>query len=144
MSLKMSLRMLLTYRGHHNITRLLILFVCCGLTALAKDRWNELNIGPFYVDSETDSPAAHDALTQLEQLRWVLGGLLESKDLESVWPMRVILSDSAKTKAMTPGTEFVLQNGQYLLLPAPGSRLPLGQVAAILIDANTPRMPSEV
>jgi hypothetical protein len=144
--------MLLTNRARNSqpvaalnsITRLLILFVCFTLAAPAKDRWNELNIGPFFVDSETDSQAAHDALTQLEQLRWVLGGLLESKDLESVWPLRVILSESAKTKAMTAGTEFVLQNGQYLLLTTPGSRLPLGQVAAILIDANTPRMPSEV
>jgi hypothetical protein len=112
---------------------------------LGKDaRWNELNIGPFFIDSETDSTAAHDALTQLEQLRWVLGGLLESKDLESVWPMRVVLHDSAKTNPTTAGTEFVLQNGQYILLTTPGSRLPLGQVAAILIEANTPRMPPEV
>jgi CheY-like chemotaxis protein len=126
-----------------------ILFLCFALLLQAaglwgKDRWNELNIGPFFVDSETDSAAARDALTQLEQLRWVLGGLLESKDLNSVWPIRVILSESAKTNPTTAGTEFVLQNGQYLLLTAPGSHLPLGQVAAILMDANTPRMPGEV
>lgn len=113
-------------------------------TISAKDRWSELNIGPFFVDSETDSAAAHDALTQLEQLRWVLGGLLETPDLKSVWPIRVVLSESAKTNATTAGTEFVLQNGRYVLLTAPGSRLPLGQVAAILIEANTPRMPPEV
>jgi hypothetical protein len=112
--------------------------------AAPKARWSELNIGPFFVDSESASPAARETLTQLEQLRWVLGGLLESKDLNSVWPIRVVLSDSAKANPTTAGTEFVLQNGQYLLLTAPGAHLPLGQVAAILIEANTPRMPAEV
>ncbi|HMF76322.1 MAG TPA: hypothetical protein VK604_11725 [Bryobacteraceae bacterium] len=132
------------------LSRIPILFLSFALlvtqadTVLAKDRWNELNVGPFFVDSETDSTAARDALTQLEQLRWVLGGLLEAKELNSVWPIRVVLSESAKTNPYTAGTQFVLQNGQYVLLTAPGSRLPLGQVAGILIEANTPRMPPEV
>src|SRR5882757_5002536 len=95
------------------------LFLLCfalPVEAAAKDRWSELNVGPFFVDSETDSTAARETLTQLEQLRWVLGGLLESKDLNSVWPLRVMLSDLAKTNPTTSGTEFVLQNGQYVLL----------------------------
>ena len=70
--------------------------------------------------------------------------LLESKDLQSIWPLRVMLSDLAKTNPTTSGTEFVLQNGQYVLLTAPGAHLPLGQVAIILLEANTPRMPADV
>jgi hypothetical protein len=118
----------------------------CAFASLssARDRWKEFNIGPFFVATEGDETAARDALTQLEQLRWVLGGLLEARSLNAVWPMRVLLSDSAKANATTAGTEFVLQNGQYVLLTAPGSHLPLGQVAGILIEANTPRMPAEV
>jgi hypothetical protein len=138
---------LLSPRNTRCTLALLISFISFSLTvheANAKDHWTELNIGPFYVDTDSDTGAARDALTQLEQLRWVLGGLLESKDLHSVWPLRVVLSNSAKTNPTTSGTEFVLQNAQYVLLTAPGSHLPLGQVAAILLEANTPRMPADV
>lgn len=113
-------------------------------SALAKDHWLELNIGPFYVDTDSDPAAARDALTQLEQLRWVMAGFLESKDLNAVWPIRVILSNSAKSNPTTSGTEFVWQNGCYQLLTVPGAHLPLGQVAGILLEANTPRMPPDV
>jgi hypothetical protein len=119
-------------------------FFAIAHPAAAKDHWTELNIGPFYVDTDGDAGAARDDLTQLEQLRWVLEGLLESKDLHSVWPLRVVLSNSAKTNPTTSGTEFVWQNAQFVLLTAPGSHLPLGQVASILLEANTPRMPAEV
>jgi len=103
--------------------------------------WTELNIGPFYVDTDSDTGAARDALTQLEQVRWVLGGLLESKDLPSVWPIRVVLTNSAKTN---PSSHFVWQNACYLLVSAPGTRIPLDQVAGILLDSNTPRLPADV
>ncbi len=120
------------------------LLCAIGFVSQAKDRWTELNIGPFYVDTDGDLAAARHALTQLEQLRWVLGGLLESKDLPSVWPIRVLFTDSEKTNPIATGGEFVWQNAQYLLVTRPGSRLPLDQVAGILLDANTPRLPPEI
>jgi len=112
--------------------------------APAAEHWTELNIGPFFVDSDGDTAAARDALTQLEQLRWVMGGLLESKDLRSVWPMRVILANAARSNPTTSGTEFVSQNGSYQLLTLPGAHLPLGQVASIFLESNTARLPPEV
>jgi hypothetical protein len=123
----------------------LVLFLCLASLLSARERWTELNLGPFYIDAEGDTldPARQD-LADLEQLRWVLGGLLESQDLPSVWPFRVLVTKSAKTNP-TPSTNgFVLQNGQYLLLTHPGEPLPLAQVAKILLDANTPRLPPEV
>jgi hypothetical protein len=99
-----------------------------------------LNIGPFYVDSQGDVGAARDDLNQLEQLRWVLGGLLESKDLPSRWPIRVMLT--TKNEGTKPG-HFVWQNGQYLLAAPPGSPIPLDQVAGIFLEANTSRLPPE-
>jgi hypothetical protein len=103
-----------------------------------------LNIGPFYVDSEGDTSAARDALTQFEQLRWVLGGLLESKDLPSVWPIRVMLTRNEKTNPNQSNDQFVSQNGQYIFLTSSSTHLPLEQVAGILLDANTPRLPPEI
>ena len=111
------------------------------LSAVAKGRWSELNLGPFYVDTDENPAACRDPLTQLEQMRWVLGNLLESKDLQSVWPIRIML-----TKQGAAGTppDFVLRSSQYLLVLNPQARLPLGQIAGILLDANTPRLPPEV
>jgi hypothetical protein len=107
--------------------------------APAKSSWEEFNIGPFLVDTDSDTGAARDALTQLEQLRWVLGGLLESKDLSSIWPIRILLTNTA-----APSSKFVLQTGHYLLIAAPGKRLPLELVASLLLDENTPRLPAEI
>jgi hypothetical protein len=122
----------------------ILLWACQAVPAHAAEHWTELNIGPFFVDSDGDTAAARDALTQLEQLRWVMGGLLESKDLRSVWPIRVIISKAAKANPTTSGTEFVLQNGSYQLLTLPGAHLPLGQVASIFLESNTARLPAEV
>jgi hypothetical protein len=124
--------------------------------ASGKDRWNELNIGPFYIDYRSQPEAAREALDQLEQTRWVLGGLLESKDLPSLWPIHVVLIKDAKTNpagfvrrqtlsndSETEAAGFVPQNGRLICVLAPGQRLPLGQVAGTLLDANTPRLPAE-
>ncbi len=116
-------------------------------SADARSAWVELNIGPFYVDTDGDPASAREALTQMEQLRWVLGGLLESQDLRSVWPIRVMLSNKfAKTN---PNGYFVSQNGpplhsQNLLILPLNSRVPLDQIAAILLNDNTPKLPDEV
>ena len=130
------------------------LFLAFVLILNARERWTELNIGPFFVDTDGDSPAARNALTQTEQLRWVLGNLLEFQDLKSVWPFRILLTKNEGTNptfksqfvSQNPGEtpRFVLQNGQYLLVCAPAEPLPLGEIAGILLDANTPRLPPEV
>lgn len=119
-------------------------YFCLARPGFSRERWTELNIGPFYVDAEGDAGAARDALTQLEQLRWVLGGLLESKDLPSVWPIRMMLIRNEKTKPNQSNDQFVSQNGQYIFVSSSSTHLPLDQVAGILLDANTPRLPPEV
>jgi hypothetical protein len=108
--------------------------------AQAREKWTELNIGPFYIDTDSDVGAARNDLTQLEQVRWVMGGLLESKDLPSLWPVRVMLTKSEKTNPIG----FVSQDGQWLLVCPPEAHLPLDQVARMLLDANTQRLPDEV
>lgn len=117
------------------------MFCCCAEFAGAHEHWTELNIGPFYIDTDSDVGAAREDLTQLEQVRWVMGGLLESKDLPSVWPIRVVLTNSAKTN---PNGHFVWQNAQFLLVSGSSERIPLDEVAGILLDENTPRFPADV
>ena len=128
--------------------------VCLSAPLNAKDRWTELNIGPYFVDTSGDASTARSVLTQAEQLRWVLGNLLESQDLKSVWPIRILLTQNVeknptiRTQFVSQNGEeapqFVSQNGQYLLICPPDEPLPLGEIAGILLDANTPRLPPEV
>ncbi len=92
--------------------------------------------------TDRDEAHARETLTQLEQLRWVLGNLLETKDLPSLWPIRIVLT--GKNKETNPSGEFVWQNSQYLLVSGPDDRPPLAQVAGLLLDANTPRLPADV
>ncbi len=117
--------------------------VLLELPASSHQRWTELNIGPFYVDTDEDVSAARNTLTQLEQLRWVLGNLLESQNLLSVWPIRVLISDEGTERDRFSG-EFVWQNGQFVLVSPRNAHVPLFQVAGILLDANTPRLPEDV
>jgi hypothetical protein len=105
---------------------------------LGRERWNELNIGPFYVDVQGEEAAARNDLDAMEQVRWVLGGLLESKDLPSLWPIRVIVTKNA---AGSPG--IVSASGQSISVLAPSGKPALGDVAGVLLDANTPRLPPD-
>ncbi len=106
--------------------------------AQAAEKWTEYNLGPFYVDTNGDAAAARFDLTQLEQARWVMSGLLEIKDLNATWPFRILVTNSAK-----PTSHFVLHDGYYLLVTTANARMPLGEVARMLLDSNTPRLPEE-
>lgn len=105
---------------------------------LGRERWTELNVGPFYLDSAGDASGARDVLTQFEQVRWVLGGLLEIQDLRSLWPIRVVFDPKASS-----GGQLTERNGEYLFVCRPGFHPPLDQIAGLLLDSNTPRLPEE-
>lgn len=107
--------------------------------AFGRDRWTELNIGPFYVDVQSEEGAARNDLDELEQVRWVLGGLLESKDLPSLWPIRIIVTKNAGGDA----GRVISRNGQFISVIGPGRKAPLGEIAGVLLDANTPRLPPD-
>ena len=118
----------------------LVLIVCLSGSGLsAKDRWTELNIGPFLVATDGDSGQARDVLTQLEQMRWTLNGLLDSRDINPLWPVRVLITSDAKP---TPG--IVQARDGYVIVMAPGTRPPMAALAKLFLEENTPRLPPEV
>ena len=129
----------LLYRRAAEFCILAIVFSGC---AGAKDRWTELNIGPFTVDSRGDQGKAREALVQVEQLRWVMGTLLEKPDLRSLWPIRIVFVDKDERGAAAT-SDFISENGESVFACLAGSRLPLQAVARLLLEANTPRLPEE-
>jgi hypothetical protein len=107
--------------------------------AMAKDTWTELNIGPFFVITDGDVVPARQTLNDLEQLRWMLGSLLENQDLRPLWPLRVIITQGVSHPA---GIQQVRDN--YLLVLAPGTKVPLHEVTRLFLDDATPPLPPEV
>ena len=65
--------------------------LCAPAPARASEHWKELNIGPFYVDSDGDTAAARDALTQLEQFRWVMAAYSNPKISAPFGPFALLL-----------------------------------------------------
>lgn len=106
---------------------------------LARAHWVEYNIGPFTIDTQGNDSEARMDLAAMEQVRWVLGGLLEIQDLRPLWPIRIVLTEGTATESL----QFNVQNGQYLAMCAPKTRIPLDEVARLLLDANTPRLPQD-
>lgn len=123
----------------------LAIFISFAASAVAKS-WTELNIGPFYVYTDSDESAARDVLAQMEQTRWVLSNLLENLNLQTVWPIRVLVTRAGGTNIQNG---FVSQNlnrfrGQHVLVLKPGEKPPLGDLAVLLLQSNTPPLPPEV
>lgn len=125
---------------------LAFIWLCFAASAKSKDRWTELNIGPFYVATDSDPAAARDVLTQMEQVRWVLGNLLEDHNLTPVWPVRVLVTRNPPPNVAVGFVSHKLASlrGQSILVLKAGEKPPLGALAALLLDANTPPLPAEV
>lgn len=117
----------------------LLLTLAAAFPAYSKGRWTEFNIGPFRVDTDADFEQARQQLARAEQMRWVLGGMLEAKDLQAVWPFRILLTPAAKGS-----TGFVVAHGEYILALNSGSQLPLQDMVRLFLEANTSRLPAEV
>ena len=123
--------------------------------------WVEYRSGPFHVFSDAGDRAARERLTQLEQLRHVLGAQLgkdgmsragQAQELTTVWPLHLVLF--AKQAEYTPhvlakpvadggGAEistWTADTGKNTSLPPDLLRA----FAKVLIEDNAGRMPEEI
>ena len=77
------------------VLRTAFLIALLASSAFAAD-WTEYRIGPFRVVSNAGDRAARERLTQMEQTRHVLAGMLGKTDLETVWPIVLVLFPNQK------------------------------------------------
>src|ERR1700736_1297395 len=75
--------------------RSLILTALLASSVLAAD-WTEYRMGPFRVISNAGDRAPRERLTQMEQTRHVLAGMLGKADLPTVWPIVLMLFPNQK------------------------------------------------
>jgi hypothetical protein len=108
-------------------------FVCLPFLLNAEERWAEIRSGPFHVLSATGDRAAREQMNQLEQFRHALGVVLGKDDLHLLWPVRVLILKRPKQ----PST-LGLARDAYVASPVEDH---LGELARLLIDQNTSRVP---
>ena len=114
--------------------------------AFAAD-WVEYRSGPLHVFSDAGDRAARERLTQLEQLRYVLGNLLGKPELNTLWPIHLVLFPNQREYGPHALPQPMVNGGSATLAawtadtPLPADLL--RSVTALLLADNAGRMPQE-
>ena len=127
--------------------RATLLAVVLAASALAAD-WTEYRVGPLRVISNAGDNDARTQLTEMEQIRYVLGGMLgkdplRHEELDVIWPITLVLFDSDRDRAAYALPKPFIEGGSSNLstTPSPAWR---SDIVRQLIEANAGRMPLEV
>jgi hypothetical protein len=65
---------------------------------LLADNWTAFRYGPFEVLTENKEKEARETLNYLEQLRHVTATLVGAREIQTVWPVRVVVVDGKRGK----------------------------------------------
>ena len=115
--------------------------------------WIEYRSGPFHVFSDAGDRRAREALTELEQLRYVLGGLigkegLGKSDLTTIWPVDLVLFANQREYGPHVLPKPLVEGGSATLAAWTGdTALPrdlLRAVTSLLIQDTGSRMPEDL
>ena len=110
--------------------------------------WTEYHSGPLVVISDAGDRAARERLTEMEQLRYVLGGFLGKKDLQTVWPVQLVLFSNQREYGTYALPQPFVEGGAATLSAWAGDKpLPhdwLRSFTRLLIEDNAGRMPEAV
>jgi len=127
----------------------LAVFLLLALAASGAS-WTEYRIGPFRVLSNAGDTAARERLTEMEQIRFVLGGMLgkeaiRNEELTTIWPITLVLFDSQRELAAYAIPEVFIEGGSGNLSAASADVPPVPawrrEIARQLIESNAGRMP---
>jgi hypothetical protein len=112
--------------------------------------WIEYRSGPFHVFSDAGDRKAREALTEMDQLRYVLGGLigkegLGKSDLTTIWPVDLVLFANQREYGSHALPQPLIDGGSATLAAWTGdTALPrdlLRALTALLIKDTGSRMP---
>ena len=114
--------------------------------------WTEYRSGPFHVISDAGDRVARDRLMEMEQLRHVLGATLGKNDLQTVWPIQLVLFANQRDYAPYALPQPFVNGGSAVLsawFSDGASAMPLPNdwfraLTRMLIEDNPGRMPEAV
>jgi hypothetical protein len=123
-------------------------------SAFAAERWTEYRSGPFHVFSDGGDKAARERLAEMEQIRFVLGGMLkgvsgrDANQLDSVWPIDLVLFANAREYGPNALSAPFVDGGSAILSAGNAENpQPLDwrrELVRRLIEDNAGRMPQSV
>jgi len=129
------------------VLRRILTFAFIAAPVFAAD-WVEYRSGPFHVFSDAGDRAARERLTQLEQMRYVLGAMLGKGELNTVWPIDLVLFSNQKEYGPHALPRPLTDGGSATLAAWPAATaLPRDLLRAItlrLLEDNAGRMPDEL
>jgi hypothetical protein len=117
-----------------------------SLGAFAEDRWVAAKSGPFEVMSNGGDRPVREKLAYLEQFRAAFGTTIGEKDLQLLWPVRVLVFKNAKEMPAGPARFQLGRNAMMLgvLESAPFSPEAVKDLARLLLERNTAGLPPSV
>jgi hypothetical protein len=129
------------------VFRRILTLALLAAPAFAAD-WVEYRSGPLHIFSDAGDRAARERLTQLEQIRFVLGGILAKSNLTTVWPIDLVLFANQKQYGPHALPQPLTDGGSAELAAWPADvALPrdlLRAITRLLLDDNAGRMPDEI
>jgi hypothetical protein len=138
--------------------RVVLLALLLARFASAADHWIEYRKGPFRIISDAGDKAARDRLNEMEQLRYVLGGLFgkntgalggpSASELQTVWPIDIALFSNAKEYTPHALERPFIEGGSAMLgawtADVPLSHDMLRALTRMLIEENSAVMPDAI
>ena len=124
-----------------------LLALLLAASAFAAD-WTEYRVGPLRVISNAGDGDARKRLTEMEQIRYVLGGMLgkdplRHEELDVIWPITLVLFDSERDRAAYALLTPFIEGGSANLSTTPSPQW-RSDIVRQLIEANAGRMPLEI
>ena len=112
---------------------------------LLRDRWVVVRAGPFEVFSNAGERSAQQILGDAEQFRNALGVVIGNEDLQTIWPIRVVLFESERDlrRFEIPGVLAQGRTSRFTVLAAksPLSTAWFTECARLLLEVNAGRIP---
>lgn len=123
------------------------IFIALAASAFAAD-WTEYRVGPLRVISNAGDNDARVRLTEMEQIRYVLGGMLgkdplRHEELELIWPITLVLFDNDRDRAAYALPTPFIEGGSANLSTTPSAAW-RSEIVRQLIEANAGRMPQDI
>jgi hypothetical protein len=123
--------------------RLLTVCLCLISPLAAADHWGRYTSGPFEVLTDAGERAGQETMVRFEEFRHALGQIVGEQDLETPEPIRILVFKNPQGwNSSTPIVEG--RAGHAIVLSEKGlvSSAVYSELARLLLDANTTRMPA--
>jgi tetratricopeptide (TPR) repeat protein len=120
------------------------LVILLAPAALMGQRWSVTRSGPFEVYTAAGAKAGREMLADLEQFRHALAEVIGKPEITPVWPVRVMLFDSAHDARGYPTGSLKLRRDGWITALVKNQRPPFAGLTRILLESGAGPLPEWV